>query len=916
MGNAVCRAITLYSYQIPIRLGSMLVQSQYSTMGFFDEMSTELLDVNYITDDLSNLWNYIMEQNKKCDGSYSFQNIFLMADDDWNEGCTDRELWCEETDREYPLTMVVFLQLKEYMSGTDSIHQQCTAFTRKAKEYLKEGKVYTYCSVDKNDFLVCIKCKNYHNSVETIKELHATGKKIVYSYSVFSINHAVLESLSQDHYEYIFNETIESICLKGITNSISGYGDRWDDKYYTFCEKLAESLYVEGEREERVVNNEGEIEIKTKDRIYDILGDNDFRYIAREVNLGKLLSEFKKDGILSYQNKEFASYLFSSSLVLNTQTPFRNLLNDRNEEFPVDLKCCEEAECILNEIDRIIRNKNIDNDQVLSVYYALHQLLQSFKVLEMSPAKRYDFFSMFHSFRMLLDIVKEKLEGGMPECFCENNDIFDFIHKISMVFHSAQRTDIQFFQIQDFNVIVHYSPAKLRAFYALWILKLSELYKALKTRKNRNYSFIVSPGMFDVTLVKQLFPNAEEKNRLMLVTLPDNSIYKIKWLPIILSHEAAHIGCERKRINRHYAALEVCTRVILLEIHAFMFYGICMEREVVKQDTIVQAIHHNRNLLKDLQDILRERTEEIFADMDEDKRDRECRRDKSKQHICEAFDYMYNYYHEKVIAVYCCALKNMFVENRMRKNKDKSIARSFNELQDDLQYFMRIFIEEQLSDLIDAFYYIEEEAYADLITTLTLEYSMEDYLKFCAYVEKTEKENKILPQGEAVIIRMASVINTMCSIVKREWIIEHKRDFANKWQHNQLWRLCKKFPKDSKEKKLAAKIFFYSRRVRDMTGKINKYQRRYDPENAGFVGNTYDFLNDWVIWTALCRYLYECAKEYIEKMAGDHTIQEMQQECAKTYARLGQNSYTDVIQVIEDYLCKNANENVLNGIRD
>lgn len=910
MGNSVCRAITLYSYHIPIQAGNLT--AQYSTLGFFDGMSTELLEIDYAKDDLRSLWEYTMELNVKCDGSYSFQNIFVMADDTWNEGYTDQEIWKEETNLEYPLTIVVFLQLKEYMSGEDNIQGQCKKFTHKAMEYLEEGQVYTYASVDKNDFVVCLKCRNYHNAVKTIKALHTTGKKIVYSYSVFSVSHAMLRELSRDQYGYLFNETIESICLKGITNSISSKRGtfKWDDKYYAFCEKLAASLYTDKEREERIIDETGKIEVKSKDRIYDILGDNDFRYIARDVNLGKLLCEFKEGGILSYLNEEFSYYLFSSSLVLNTSTPIGSMQDDEEKQQTERPIYCEQAASIMKDIEALILRKEDKDSQIFLVYYALHQLLQSFKVLEVSPAKRYDFFSMFHPFKMLLNIVKEKLEEGEAECLSENDDLFDFIHKISMAFHSAQRTDIQFFQIQDFNVIVHYSPAKLRAFYAVWILKLAELYKAFKVKQDKKYSFIFSPGMFDIALVRQLFPNGREKNRLMLVTLPDSSIYKIKWLPIVLSHEAAHIGCERKREKRHRTALEVCARVVLLEMHAFMLYGICTERELVKPEIVIQTIHQNKELLGEVWNILKKKADEILEKIEPEERDDECRREKSIYYIIEIFRYMRKYYGKKIIAQYCCSLKNICIKCN-KKNVDnniKDITLGFNGIQIDLHNFLHLFIEMQLDNVLEVFYYIEEEAYADLITILTLEHSMKEYLEFCAYAEKAED---VPEQGEAVIVRMAMVIETACNIAEDEWIVNNKLGFTGKWKQNRLESLCGEFPKDSKEGRLAAKILYYTQYLRDSMEDISKYEREYDPVAKGFDKKVYDFLNDQAVWFALNGYLYECAKEYINKVKNDDTIRKEQQEMAKVYRQLHNDSYLDVIQVIEKFLSMHANEHIL-----
>lgn len=332
-------------------------------------------------------------------------------------------------------------------------------------------------------------------------------QEVVYSYSVFSVKHTVLDHLKTEEYRYLFEEEIDSICLKGITNSTrqDGITLNLDDKYQDFCEKLAAKLYAGENRKEIVYDGDNKVVCDNKDRTYDILGDEDFRFIARKVKLGALLYEYRTEGLLSYLNTDFAFYFFSSGLVLNTRTESdmkieEDQVRSSGEKLIARLvpKYCEQVAPALDNIDKIIKKIYSEDDKVRSIYYALYQLLQSFKVLELSPAKRYDFFSMFPPFEMLIKIVNEKLKKAEKVVLADNvekgnkaegkkntiigsdkrkesaekeedsekigdqKEIFDFIHKISMTFHSAQRTDLQFFQIQDFNVIVHYAGKTTR----------------------------------------------------------------------------------------------------------------------------------------------------------------------------------------------------------------------------------------------------------------------------------------------------------------------------------------------------------------------------------------------------------------------------------------------------------------------
>ena len=159
----------------------------------------------------------------------------------------------------------------------------------------------------------------------------------------------------------------------------------------------------------------------------------------------------------------------------------------------------------MTNISRIVSNPNACvNEKTITFCHAVWQLLQSLKPLETAPTKQYDFWSLYLPFSMLVRILEDKL-GKLcinqieekERRFVNNEEIYNFIHKISTTLHGTLRTDIQFFQIRDFNVIVHYAPAKLRAFYSFWVLRLTDYYNKFNTDNVTNeYSFILAPGMY------------------------------------------------------------------------------------------------------------------------------------------------------------------------------------------------------------------------------------------------------------------------------------------------------------------------------------------------------------------------------------------------------------------------------------
>lgn len=729
MDKDICRAITFINYHIPLVVPEKHIKPPYITLGFFDGMLTERLEVCYEDYELKNLWKYSIKRADNQLGLYSHQNIFCFSRDAWNL-CTDELFWSEETNMEYPLTFVVFLQLREYRAGGDAIRQQCEIFNEAAHGMIGDsGICYTYNTIDKNDFVVCLKCRQYGLVVDVIKKLHKAKAEIVYSYSVFSVSQEVLASLGDERYRYLYDEEIRSICFKGITNSYD-LQDKFtlDQKYRNFCVKLMQRLY-DGQREEK------------KDfRIYDILGDDDFRLIARNVKLGKLLQQFMSGGLLCYEGDVFQFTFFSSNMVLNTQTP-ENLadINDtqinaskenRSKKFCSPL--CDQLERTMTNISRIVSEPGACvNEKAITFCHALWQLLQSLKPLETAPTKQYDFWSLYLPYSMMVRILEDKLGklcmNQMDEkerAFINNEEIYNFIHKISTTLHGTLRTDIQFFQIRDFNVIVHYAPAKLRAFYSFWVLRLTDYYNEFNTDGVKNeYSFILSPGMYRKIGVSELYTNYAEVRRLMLIRVPERHLYAVRWFPVILAHEVSHfVGyASRQRYGRHMACLTACARVLFLEMNAYRWHVSRTEWQ-----PMVEACCQELKLYEEMKKRLLE--EEKNVRIDSKLYPHEFHSKNSCMIIKKTFRAVNKRYVNKIIAEDSARVgvflgKGENVEDKPINQKCsavRDIAEYTNQMNGDLQIFNREFESGLLPPLLQALLYICKEAYADLMAVLTL----------------------------------------------------------------------------------------------------------------------------------------------------------------------------------------------------
>lgn len=903
----VCRAITFMNYFIPM---SGKVDIPYVTIGFFDGMLTEKIDVQDVSAELRNLWKYSLKRTAKGTGQYSHQNIFCFSKDEWNQ-CTDEMIWQETTEQQFPLTFVVFLQLTEYLDGDDAIAGQCRAFNKELQSVIgKEGLFYTYGTVDKNDFVVCIKCRSYILAVNAIKRLHKTGKEVVYSYSVFSVSRKMLETLNEDEYGDIYREEIKSICLKGITNSFNPTNEvTLDQKYYEFCEELVGRLYGDGKKAADYV-------------VYDILGDDDFRLIARNVKLGLLLKQFSEKGIFRDRDRRIRFYLFSSSLVLNTKTPANmpieetyiqdNLLKMENSfQTPMCSKLQDKMSRIAEEIARQ-EHQNIENEKVATFCSAIWQLLQSLKALETPTTKKYDFWSLYYPLSMLAEILEERMkkscEDQKKQKNCElgeREEIFDFIHKISMTLHGTLRTDIQFFQIRDFNAIVHYAPAKLRAFYALWVLQLSDYYNEFCDVKN-SYSFVFSPGMFSKVSIKELFTDYAATKRLMLITLPERHLYTPKWLAVVLAHEVSHfVGYKvRNREKRHFAWLKGCARILYLEWN-HLRYHVCekewknvLETELPKSDLYTRLVEY---LLEEEQQVRKKA--KLWP--------HEFHSKNSMIIIQETFQKVAQNSLEKLIGDDCEKM------NRRLKQSNEFQALPLGERVETIHRLSykperaMLFLYQKyqgiLPQILGILRYIMVEACADINAILTLELMpMEYILSFCR-TEKYFQSGDIQDEkAMLLIVRQSLVIQTIQQKIESSQKCFVRKEFVKQWSECNVGKYALSFPNNSVEEKIALGIYSYLTGQKDYGQSIRHYESLYNYSSAvaNFQFEILDFLNDSEIRALMQEYTGECMRKYVEVYQTKDSLQQQKICLLNTYLKLSGGSPVELMQEIEKFLKK------------
>ncbi|MDE7210985.1 MAG: hypothetical protein K2O03_06015, partial [Lachnospiraceae bacterium] len=552
----------------------------------------------------------------------------------------------------------------------------------------------------------------------------------------------------------------------------------------------------------------------------------------------------------------------------------------------------------------IFERDKYKNEKVIACCHAIWQLIQSMKALEAAPTKKYDFLSLYYPLRGLVQILEQKMspqndvssetctekkeqitsENGASckndaqlEMLAENEQIFEFIHKISMTIHGTLRTDIQFFQIRDFNAIVHYAPAKLRAFYTLWTMKIKDYYNMfMGNEKSNEYSFIFSPGMFSGTSVCQLFEKYDETHRLMLITVPERHLYVPKWLSIMLAHETSHfVGWKvRNRRYRQEAWLKCCAKALLLEMRKYIDMNCPEEYQGYVRDYFKEGNPFETVITKHLEEICEEKIagEKWWPHQFHSRN--------SFQTIQETFDRFGEVYIEKVCAEECERILGKILDGLELKRKNfENSAKEARKLRDfiesldrDMERFYYLFAGSFVAKLMEYCHYISAEAYADLNAILTLNLKPRDYLASFFSCELERSYLEICNSDFSMLLpyRIALSIMTVTEMVNKEkykeWLKEKERMFYQAWSKNVFDELPKEFDFGSSEARLAIACRKVQKEIKDYGGQIEDYRAVHQIKGNKFVWSDTNLFLDCQIWNSHLSYLEKCAGDYLDSI--------------------------------------------------
>lgn len=248
------------------------VEAQYGTIGYFDGMDTKLQKNETIPDN---------------DGN----NTYLTGIH--KDGAKDNEFWNENSDKIF--VFVSRIRLKKTLKGISKIIGETEQYINENYEPNVIG--IGYKTLDSSDMIICLRSKAYIEGFEAIqgiienfrcedgnseKEINNVDK----AYTVCSIEQEVLNELAKGKRCYENDEKVECI-LKCILKQ----RDRKDE----FKRKLADTLNLTVRKRNQATNCDTIEE-------FGVLGSDDLVYYLNGIELGKLLTLYADDGVLTHSS--------------------------------------------------------------------------------------------------------------------------------------------------------------------------------------------------------------------------------------------------------------------------------------------------------------------------------------------------------------------------------------------------------------------------------------------------------------------------------------------------------------------------------------------------------------------------------------------------------------------------------------
>ncbi len=568
----ICIPIKLFNKHIPSVTKKL--DCDYLVFGHYDGISVEknIFEENNPVS-FMNIWEYSLNNVTLEDHERNFSHQILYAlrydENGWEK---DFDFWFN-SDMDIPFIFLSIIQT-EYVEDISEF-RKCIEKT--IEQHFKTTfinqkiKVICYSSFENNGFILAIKCSSYKSGIEIVNSMHLKNAKIEYGNLTVKIK-----------YTYTLN---------GITSDIFNY-----KKYLDIDEEINHvHLYTIERRPGSIDELYEKLEsIFTEKRIkrHLIAGNDDECFVLNSIKWNEFLPLFSdlENGFLTGASSLFIDSTYSISTHFLCPTSNEHYFNyddykDNNIKSTYDnINLCDKIGRHLVKIkeisenaDCIMQNRMAITSRRMTYYKSMSQILNSLKKFEISlfgnHFNDYTYFMLFQPLELLslaihfISLLENR--GFNMEEYLPSKEIFRFLNGVTLIGQNSLHSDRQFTQTPDFNTTVYESPARLNAFYGAFIKKVQEM---LNKNNDTEYGFLIVPGLNEYMLVKDIFDKLIDKKRLFILEIPERQIFDPKNLLPALLHEIAHkVGSSiREREERDVALRKLLINMVVYNIFKFI----------------------------------------------------------------------------------------------------------------------------------------------------------------------------------------------------------------------------------------------------------------------------------------------------------------------------------------------------------
>lgn len=467
----------------------------------------------------------------------------------------DYDIW-KGTENETPFVIVSVINISEEYAREilkSKKHDVCDAFSDVVTSCVEEAGIkdrweQMHCAllptIGFSDFLLVFKTADLNstlNLLERLKEILIDGAPCLSNaYTMIGFRDRGLDKLQA--------ESVGGIKLAirfGLRDGISAR------QFKTYFEKVFEDR-ENGQNAAGIEKN------------YRVLGDADF-LIVSNIELQQVLPRYfyrEKPGLFHPAHDLFRYYIRSMQSEVRVEAPrgaadlsnIEKIRKEKNVDYVI-----EEYQSIIHRLEDFMNDNRIPERVVYGLQIVMKrflQLVQSGHCFDMEYIIGGAFRNLIICLEQSMDIIAKKKSAGEYEEIDEIGQMCSalntFRDKIGDYLADMQRSDSLFLEGRSLSHPSIGSATKLLFFYNGYIDMVKSVLCA--EGENDRYQFVVTSGGTDQTRATDLFshldPSGEEAHSIILLSVPEASLYDVKSSLFHVLHEMLHFCGERKRRER------------------------------------------------------------------------------------------------------------------------------------------------------------------------------------------------------------------------------------------------------------------------------------------------------------------------------------------------------------------------------